>query len=104
VFLDKDVSRAWLPETHLRPYRGRQKTKLTAEVYVHADSLTLSLLLAEVFTAQPSMADKNYYYYYYYKSKDLSGTITSQTLQGHFTKLRKMLDNKVVAVPVCRAF
>ena len=31
----------------------------------------------------------HYYYYYYYKSKDLSGTITSQTLQGHFTKLRK---------------
>ena len=31
----------------------------------------------------------NYYYYYYCKSKDLSGTITSQTLQGHFTKLRK---------------
>ena len=39
-----------------------------------------------------------YYYYYHYKSKDLSGTITSQTLQGHFTKLRK---EKNVCEAVC---
>jgi len=39
VFLDKDVSRAWIPETHLRPYRGREKnTRLSSQV-VHVCSL-----------------------------------------------------------------
>lgn len=33
VFLDKEVTRAWIPETHLRPYRGKEKnSRLSAKV------------------------------------------------------------------------
>jgi len=49
VFLDKDVTRAWLADTHLRPYRGKEKTKhYSAEVGLHTVHY-----------------DKCYYYYYY---------------------------------------
>ena len=39
VFLDKEVTRAWIPETHLRPYRGKEKnsrlsTKVPRQLHV----------------------------------------------------------------------